>query len=116
MLYEEMRFKKTGEIVRVYDVTDGIATIFDPSLYQRQNNGWAKVKTSQVVPLDFPLNSKDYVSKTKKNKAKDRMQLVDATWRTTDGMLWNHSNIDAAIEHELELMDSESNQHEEVVD
>lgn len=60
MLYEEMRLKKTGETVRVYDITDGVATIFDPSLYQRQNNGWAKVKASQVVPMDFPLNSKGY--------------------------------------------------------
>lgn len=75
MLYEEMRLKKSGEVVRVYDITDGIATIFDPSLYQKQNNGWSKVKASQVVPLDFPLNSKDYVSKTKKNKAKPRKKI-----------------------------------------
>lgn len=107
MLYEEMRLKKTGEVVRVYDITDGVATIFDPSLYQKQNNGWSKVKASQVVPLDFPLNSKDYVSKTKKNKAKARMQLLDATWRTTDGRLWNHSDLDAAVDHELALMEAE---------
>ena len=114
MLYEEMRLKKTDETVRVYDITDGVAIIFDPSLYQRQNNGWAKVKASQVVPMDFPLNSKEYVSKTKKNKAKARMQLLDATWRTTDGRLWNHSDIDAAVDHELALMESEANQNEEV--
>lgn len=114
MLYEEMRLKKTGEIVRVYDVTDGIATIFDPSLYQRQNNGWTKVKVSHVVPRGFPLDNKGYVSKTKKNKAKARMQLLDATWRTTDGMVWDHSKIDAAVEHELKLMNNEVNQHEEI--
>lgn len=114
MLYEEMRLKKTGEVVRVYDITDGVATIFDPSLYQKQNNGWSKVKASQIVPLDFPLNSKDYVSKTKKNKAKARMQLLDATWRTTDGRLWNHSDLDAAVDHELGLMESEASQNEEV--
>lgn len=57
--------------------------------------------------MDFPLNSKDYVSKTKKNKAKARMQLLDATWRTTDGRLWNHSDLDAAVDHELALMESE---------
>ena len=37
MLYEKMRLKKTGETARVYDITDGVSTIFDPSLYQRQN-------------------------------------------------------------------------------
>ena len=114
MLYEEMRLKKTGEVVRVYDITDGTATIFDPSLYLRQNNGWAKVKASQVVPMDFPLNSKDYVSKTKKNKAKARMQLLNATWRTTDGGLWSHLDLDAAIDHEITLMESEASHNEEV--
>ena len=64
--------------------------------------------------MDFPLNSKDYVSKTKKNKAKARMQLLDATWRTTDGRLWNHSDIDAAVDHELALMESEGHIDETV--
>ena len=109
MLYEEMRFKKTGEVVRVYDITNGVATIFDPSLYQKQNNGWTMVKASQVVPMDFPLNSRDYVSKTKRNKAKSRMQLLNATWKTTDGRLWNHSDIDTAVQHEVELMENEGN-------
>ena len=107
MLFEEMRFKKTGEVVRVYDITDGIATIFDPSLYQKQNNGWTKVKVSQVVPLDFPINSANYISKTKKNKAKARMQLVDATWETSDRVLWSHCALEDAIAHEIELMDKE---------
>lgn len=76
MLYEEMKLKKSGMIVRVYDVTDGMATIFDPNLYQNQNNGWKIIKISNLIPMDFPINNKDYVSKTKKNKAKDRMQLL----------------------------------------
>lgn len=114
MLYEEMRFKKTGEVVRVYDITNGVATIFDPSLYQKQNNGWTMVKASQVVPMDFPLNSRDYISKTKRNKAKSRMQLLNATWRTTDGRLWNHSDITSAVKHELKLMESEKHIDETV--
>lgn len=34
-------------------------------------------------------------------------KILDATWRTTDGRLWNHSDIDAAVDHELALMESE---------
>jgi hypothetical protein len=57
--------------------------------------------------MDFPINNKDYISKTKKNKAKDRMKLIEATWQTSDGNLWNHSDIDSAVEHELFLMSLE---------
>ena len=42
------------------------------------------------------------------------MQLLDATWRTTDGRLWNHSDIDSAVEHELELMENEEHIDETV--
>ena len=109
-----MRLKKTGETVRVYaiDPTENIATIFSSSQYIKVNNGWMKVKASQLIPMDFPINNKDCVSKTKKNKAKDRMKLVEATWQTSDGNLWNHSDIDAAVEHEIFLMSSENVKNE----
>jgi hypothetical protein len=107
-MYEEMRLKKNGVAVRVYDITDGMATIFDPALYQRQNNGWTKVNTSKLVPMDFPINCDEYISKTKKNKAKSRMTLVNTSWQTTDGIIWGHDDIEGAIAHELELMEEES--------
>ena len=44
---------------------------------------------------------------TKKNKAKARMQLVNATWETSDGVLWSHCVLEDAIAHEIELMDKE---------
>lgn len=115
MLYEEMRLRKTGETVRVYaiDPSENIATIFYASQYTKINNGWQKIKLSQLVPMDFPINNKDYISKTKKNKAKDRMKLIEATWQTSDGNLWNHSDIDAAVEHELFLMSLEENVNKE---
>lgn len=105
-LYEEMRLKKSGEVVRVYgiDPVEKVAVIFCPSQYKKVNNGWLYIKVSLLVPRDFPVCSKDYVSKTQKNKAKDRMKLIDATWQTSDGNLWSHSDIDAAVEHELFLM------------
>ncbi len=115
MLYEEMRLRKTGETVRVYaiDPVENIATIFCPAQYIKVNNGWMKIKVSQLVPMDFPINNKDCVSKTKKNKAKDRMKLIEATWQTSDGNLWSHSDIDAAVEHELFLMSLEGVNNEE---
>ena len=110
-----MRLRKTGETVRVYaiDPLENIATIFSTSQYTKTNNGWQKIKLSQLVPMDFPINNKDYISKTKKNKAKDRMKLIEATWQTSDGNLWNHSDIDAAVEHELCLMNLEENGNKE---
>lgn len=108
MLYEEMRMRKNGIVVRVYDISNGIATIFNPEMYQKNNNGWMNVKISQLIPLDFPFNNKEYVSKTQKNKAKSRLQLVDAVWQTTDDVLWEHKNIENAIQHELEIMKCEN--------
>ena len=110
-----MRLRKTGETVRVYaiDPSENIATIFSTSQYTKTNNGWQKIKLSQLVPMDVPINNKDYISKTKKNKAKDRMKLIEATWQTSDGNLWNHSDIDAAVEHELFLMSLEENGNKE---
>ena len=65
-----MRLRKTGETVRVYaiDPSENIATIFSASQYTKINNGWQKIKLSQLVPMDFPINNKDYISKTKKSK------------------------------------------------
>ena len=108
IMYEEMRLKKNGVVVRVYDITDGMATIFDPALYQQQNNGWVKLNASKLVPMGFPINCDEYISKTKKNKAKSRMKLVNATWQTTDGIFWEHKEIESAISHEIELMEKES--------
>lgn len=85
-LYEEMRLKKSGEVVRVYgiDPVEKIAVVFCPSQYQKVNNGWLYIKVSLLVPRGFPVSNKDCVSKTQKNKAKERMKLIDATWQTSD--------------------------------
>jgi hypothetical protein len=110
MNYVEMQLKPSGEIVKVYDITDGQATIWSDLQFQQCNGGWVKIKVNRLVPPGYPLNNKEYVSKTQKNKAKSRMHLEDATWKTTDGELWKHENIDDAIAHELELMEKEKNE------
>lgn len=108
----EMQLRPHGEIVKVYDITDGQATIWSDAQFHQCNNGWMKIKVSRLVPNEYPLNSKHHTSKTQKNKAKSRMHLEDATWKTSDGQLWKHENIDDAIAHELELMNEEKNEKE----
>ena len=115
MLYEEMKLRPNGNVVRVYGVSpDGVAYTFDPVQFQKTNNGWSKTKLSKLVPLDYPLNSAEVCSKTKRNKAKQRLHLEEATWKSTDGQLWSHSDLEAAIAHELELMEDEKEKNEDV--
>lgn len=111
--YVEMQLRPSGELVKVYDITDGQATIWSDSQFIQCNGGWMKVKVNRLVPVEYPLNNKNYVSKTQKNKAKSRMHLEDAIWKTTDGQLWKHENLDEAVAHELELMDKEKNKGDE---
>ena len=106
-LYEEMRLKKSEQVVRVYSIQDNMALVFDPERYKKQNNGWEKVKVSSLVPLDYPVNSDQYISKTQKNKARQRMWLTSAIWLTTDGKEWAHEDYEEAINHEIELMKRE---------
>lgn len=106
-LYEEMRLKRSAQVVRVYSIQDNMALIFNPETYKKQNNGWEKIKISSLVPLDYPVNAEEYIGKTQKNKAKQRMRLTSAIWLTTDGKEWAHENYEEAINHEIELMKSE---------
>ena len=105
--YFEMKKRKTGEIVRVYSIYENMAVIFSPGLYKANGNGWERLKLSQLIPMDMPLEHKDAISKTDQNKAKERMKIVTATWITSDGKLWNHTDMEESIAHEIELMRKE---------
>ena len=106
-MYEEMRLRPSGDIVKVYDIHDGMATIFNKAQFMVSDQGWSKVKVTKLVPMEFELHCKDVISNTSKNKARKRMKLLDATWMTSDGIHWEHEEIETAIEHELMLMDKE---------
>lgn len=115
--YIEMKFRKTGETVRVYNFsTDGnmsLATIYVPSIAVKQHgNGWQTVKTSALVPLDFWVDD-CFCSKTKKNKIKSRLKLISAEWQCTDGTVYDHEHIEDAISHEAKIMGEEFNEEEE---
>ena len=106
MLYEEMQLKPGGQTVRVYSIdTDYYATIFDPVKWMKDNSGWEKVRVSRLVPMGYELNNRDHVSKTRKNKAKSRLKLVEATWESTDGNRYDLAQLEEAIKHELDLME-----------
>lgn len=109
--YIEMKMRKTGETVRVYnfstDGTSSLATIYVPSLAgKQQGNGWQTVKVSALVPLDFWVDDA-FCSKTKKNKIKSRLKLISAEWQCTDGAVYEHSDLEEAIKHEAMLMNTE---------
>ena len=109
--YFEMIFRKTGNVVRVYNISveNGIsfATIFDTNVAGAQNgNGWQTVKMSKLIPLDLWVNG-EFCSKTKKNKIKSRLKLISAEWQCTDGSVFTHEHIEDAIKHEAALMGEE---------
>lgn len=100
-----MRMRPSGDIVQVYDIANGMATIFNKAQFMTSDQGWMQIKVNKLVPMEFPLHNVDTVSQTMKNKAKKRLHLEDATWKTSDGELWKHENLEDAITHELELME-----------
>lgn len=103
---ELMRLRPDGQIVRVYaiDANTGNARIWSAAQFIKSDQGWQTVKSSKLVPMDYDLHNSDTISKTQEAKAKKRMHLEDATWKTSDGMLWSHAVVKEAIKHEIELM------------
>lgn len=113
----KMFYKKDSCQVEVYDfVTDHAgkttALIFNPSLAGRQHgNGWVKVKFSDLVPMEYYSefgDDKGYTSKTKLNKLKERLKLVNPSWQCSDGIQF--TDIDLAAYHESVLMSKTANE------
>ena len=112
MEYQMMRLRPDGEIVRVYSITGDMATIWCESQFIKADQGWKQVRVTKLVPMDYDLHNTDTISKTQQQKAKKRLHLEDATWKTTDGQLWSHEDLPKAIEHERELMLTEISKQE----
>lgn len=87
----QMYFKDDNAIVNVYQFFETTALIFSPSLAGRQNgNGWIKVKHNKLIPLEYYNSCEDktgFMSKTKKNKIKERLILTHAIWTCTQMVL-----------------------------
>ena len=101
--YIEMRIKKGGEIVRVYNIgisaegQKSFATIWRPS-----QNMFETVQMKILVPLDYSFNNGDLASKSEKNKIKEKLTLSYAEWTCTDGTVFNNCND--AIEYQRKLL------------
>lgn len=96
----KMYDKKSTNVVEAVDFySDGTVLIYDPNLGARQNgNGWITVKRNRLIPADYAEMFISGMSKTEKNKIKERLKLIEAKWETSDGLVFY--NIDEAIEHE----------------
>ena len=111
----EMYYKRDGIIVEVYKFFEnGSALIFSPSMAGKQNgNGWERIKVSQLIPLNYyNENKKGFMSKTERNKIKERLTLSSAQWTCSDGIVFN--DCDKAIKHEYEIMTNEKNKEDNV--
>lgn len=103
----KMYDKKSTNVVEAVDFySDGTVLIYDPNLGSRQNgNGWITVKRNRLIPADYAEMFISGMSKTEKNKIKDRLKLYYAEWMTSDGEVYK--DIDLALNHEKQLMESE---------
>ena len=99
----KMYDKKSTNIVEAVDFySDGTVLIYDPNLGAKQNgNGWITVKRNRLIPADYAEMFISGMSKTEKNKIKERIKLYYAEWQTTDGEIFH--DIDKAIEYESNL-------------
>lgn len=101
------RKRKRAVEVYAYDIINNLALIFDPSVAAKNpgnGGGWEKIKLSALIPIQYinPITG-SYQSKTEKNYYKSKLHLVSATWQCTDGKLFDHKDLELAIEHEREI-------------
>lgn len=102
-----LRKKNRRVEVYAYDMANNAALVFDPSIAARNTGnggGWQRVKLSALIPIQYiSPNTGAFQSKTEKNYYKSRLHLVSATWQCTDGTIFDHSDIEKAIEYERSL-------------
>ena len=106
---DKMFYIKGNRDVEVYsyDVANKNALCYSPN----PNNGlaWEIIKMNKLIPYPHAnIYKRDNFSKTIYNKAKSRLKLINAIWQTSDGLNFNHSNIENAVHHELNLMEKEN--------
>ena len=108
----KMYYRKNEIIVEVYHFFENkTALIFSPDIAGRQNgNGWECVKMSQLIPLEyFDEHDKRFMSKTERNKIKERLTLTEALWTCSDGIAFKDFNKAILHERELEIQEKGNN-------
>lgn len=102
-----MRLRPDGREVKVYAINGDKALIFDPVSHMRDQGGWKAIKLNKLVPMDYPVYTEHQIASEALKKAKERLELIDATWKTSDGQLFKHDEKAEAIKVELSLMNIE---------
>lgn len=107
----KMKEKKSGRIVDVYGFRNNkagklVAVVFDLVKYRDYGSGWDQILLKNLVPIDVP-SREDITTKTEVNRIKARLKIHTATWQATDGKLFDHKNMDEAIEYERQPMKQE---------
>jgi len=102
----QMFSRNANSIVEVYKFFDNkTALVYSPPLASRQNgNGWCLTQLKYLIPLEYYNEHKEnfFLSKTEKNKIKERLTLTKAEWTCTDGVSFD--SCEEAIKHEMEIM------------
>ena len=107
---EKMWDKKRKMIVHVATMFRDnhlIAVVYNPSMAGNQNgNGWEIVRAKHLIPMEyFDDYSEGFMSKSYRNKMKERLEIVSIELMTTDGQIFDSYN--KATEHESELYEAE---------
>lgn len=99
--------KQTNCDVDVYEmnINDKNCLVYNPQLAGNQcGNGWQIVARKSLIPYPYAETYKiPSMTKTKYNKAKSHLKLVEALWETTDGHQFCHENISEAVNYQMSL-------------
>lgn len=94
----KMYYKKRNCLVEVGAIFEnGTAKVFLPDVMN-----WTTVKLSKLVPEEYwDKENKNYISKTERNKIKEKLTLSHAVWTCSDGV--SFQDIEQAINYERSL-------------
>ena len=104
---EVMYHRKNGKRYEVYDYIAGehITVIcYDTELAGRTGQGWCRMRLKDLIPEAHANKfTGQFESKTERNEIKSKLKLIAATWECTDGTVYDHSQLDKAIEHQRNI-------------
>lgn len=106
MEYVEMRKKKTGELLRVYDFVTIEGTLkavcWSPELAGRSHgSGFFTLKANQLLPIDYSDTEGNFISPTsvtnESHVAGNPLKLVKAIFQAKDGATFSNFNSNEPI-------------------
>lgn len=104
---EKMYFKKHNCLVHVYSIYQDkhlMALIWTPGDTQN-GSGWMKVRAKELLSMEYYNGSSGFESKSYRNRVKQRLTLINATWECTDGTQFD--NVREAIDYEKVIYEHE---------